>query len=68
MKLYSNVYGYSIYTLNYYEDKYFTGLFGNFKHIVKLLLIFLKIYFWSKHICLNYVLPLPFICVLFYEY
>ena len=27
MKLYSNVYDYAIYTLNYYEDKYFISLF-----------------------------------------
>ena len=32
MKLYSNVYDYSVYTLNYYEDKYFTNLFAHFKH------------------------------------
>ena len=32
MKLYSNVYDYAIYTLNYYEDKYFISLFAHFKH------------------------------------
>ena len=32
MKLYSNAYDYAIYTLNYYEDKYFISLFAHFKH------------------------------------
>ena len=32
MRLYSNVYDYDIYTLNYYEDQYFISLF---KHTVK---------------------------------
>ena len=32
MKLYSNVYDYAIYTLNYYEDKYLISLFAHFKH------------------------------------
>ena len=32
MKLYSNVYDYTIYTLNYYEDKYFISIFAHFKH------------------------------------
>ena len=36
MKLYSNAYDYAIYTLNYYEDKYFIGLFARFKHTVKI--------------------------------
>ena len=36
MKLYSNAYDYAIYTLNYYEDKYFISLFGHFKHKVKI--------------------------------
>ena len=31
MRLYSNVYDCTIYTLNYYEDKYFISLFANFK-------------------------------------
>ena len=35
MKLYSNVYDYAIYTLNYYKDKYFISLFEHFKHTVK---------------------------------
>ena len=33
MRLYSNVYDYDIYTLNYYEDQYFISLF---KHTVKI--------------------------------
>ena len=32
MKLYRNAYDYAIYTLNYYEDKYFISLFAHFKH------------------------------------
>ena len=32
MKLYSNSYDDAIYTLNYYEDKYFISLFAHFKH------------------------------------
>ena len=32
MKLYSTVYDYAIYTLYHYEDKYFTSLFGHFRH------------------------------------
>ena len=32
MKLYSNVYDYAIYTLNYYEDKCLIKLFAHFKH------------------------------------
>ena len=32
MRLYSNAYNYAIYTLNYYEDKYFISLFAHFKH------------------------------------
>ena len=36
MRLYSNVYNYAIYTLNYYEDKYFISLFAHFKHTVKI--------------------------------
>ena len=36
MRLYSNVYNYAIYTLNYYEDKYFVSLFEHFKHTVKI--------------------------------
>ena len=32
MKLYSNAYGYAIYTLHYYEDKYFISLFAHFNH------------------------------------
>ena len=36
MRLYSNVYDYAIYTLNYYEDKYFISLFTHFKHKVKI--------------------------------
>ena len=35
MKLYSNAYDYAIYTLNYYEDKYFMSPFAHFKHKVK---------------------------------
>ena len=36
MRLYSNVYNYAIYTLNYYEDKYFVSLFEHFTHTVKI--------------------------------
>ena len=36
MRLYSNVYNYAIYTLNYYEDKYFISFFEHFKHTVKI--------------------------------
>ena len=36
MRLYSNVYNYVIYALNYYEDKYFISLFEYFKYIVKI--------------------------------
>ena len=36
MKLNSNAYDYAIHTLNYYEDKYFIGLFARFKHTVKI--------------------------------
>ena len=36
MKLYSNAYDYAIYTLNYYEDKYFISLFAHFKHKTKI--------------------------------
>ena len=36
MKLYSNAYDYAMYTLNYYEDKYFISLFSHFKHTVKI--------------------------------
>ena len=36
IKLYSNVYDYVIYTLNYYEDKYFISLFAHFKHKAKI--------------------------------
>ena len=32
VRLYSNAYDYAIYTLNYYEDKYFIKLFSHFKH------------------------------------
>ena len=32
MRLYSNVYDYAIYAINYYEDKYFISLFAHFKH------------------------------------
>ena len=32
MKLYSNVLDYAIYTLIYYEDKYFISIFAHFKH------------------------------------
>ena len=35
MKLYSNAYDYAIYTVNYYEDKYFISPFAHFKHKVK---------------------------------
>ena len=31
-RLYSNVSDYAIYTLSYYEDKCFIGLFAHFKH------------------------------------
>ena len=34
--LYSNVYDYAIYTLIYYEDKYFISLFAHFKHKAKI--------------------------------
>ena len=36
MRLYSNVYNYAMYTLNYYEDKYLTSLFTHFKHKAKI--------------------------------
>ena len=36
MKSYSNAYDYAIYTLNYYEDKYFISLFAHFKHKTKI--------------------------------
>ena len=36
MKLYSNSYDDAIYTLNYYEDKYFISLFAHFKHKAKI--------------------------------
>ena len=36
MKFYSNVYDYAVYTLNYYEDKYFISLFAHFMHKAKL--------------------------------
>ena len=36
MRLYSNVYDNDIYTLNYYEDKYFISLFAHLKHTVKI--------------------------------
>ena len=59
MRLYSNVYNYAIYTLNYYEDKYFISLFAHFKHTVKISnhcactqVIIKKLS--SQHICLNY--------------
>ena len=36
MRIYSNVYDYAIYALNYYEDKYFISLFASFKHKAKI--------------------------------
>ena len=36
MKLYSSTYDYAIYTLNYYEDKYFISLFASFKQKAKI--------------------------------
>ena len=36
MRLYSNIYDCAIYTLNYYEDRYFISLFAHFKHTVKI--------------------------------
>ena len=36
MKLYSSAYDYAIYTLNYYEDKYFISLFASFKQKAKI--------------------------------
>ena len=36
MRIYSNVHGYAIYTLSYYEDKYFISLFAHFKHKAKI--------------------------------
>ena len=36
MRLSNNVYDYAIYTLNYYEDIYFTSLFTHFKHKIKM--------------------------------
>ena len=36
MRLYSNVYDYAIYTLNYFEDEYFISLFSHFKPTVKI--------------------------------
>ena len=38
MKLYSNVYDYAIYTLNY-EDQYFIRPFPHFKHKEKYIII-----------------------------
>ena len=35
----SNVYDYAIYTLNYYEDKYFVSLIAHFKHKEKYIII-----------------------------
>ena len=64
MKLYSNAYDYAIYTLNYYEDKYFISLFAHFKHkrkyiitacipklLLKKLLFFFTVYEneWKEH-------------------
>ena len=64
MKLYSNAYDYAIYTLNYYEDKYFISLFAHFKHkenymttvcipklLLKKLLFFFTVYKneWKEH-------------------
>ena len=70
MRIYSNVYDYAIYTLNYYEDKYFISLFAHFKHkakiynhhaytiiIIKILMIkVLKCIFWGS----NFVVYLCF--------
>ena len=36
MKLYSNAYDNAIYTLNYFEYKYFISLFSHFKHKAKI--------------------------------
>ena len=36
MRLYSNVYDYSVYTLNYYKGKYFISPFVHFKHKAKI--------------------------------
>ena len=36
MKIYSNTNDYAIYTLRYYEDKYFISLFAHFKHKAKI--------------------------------
>ena len=36
MRLYNNAYDYAIYTLNYYEDKYFIRLFAHVKHKAKI--------------------------------
>ena len=54
MRLMSNGYDYAIYTLNYYEDKYFVSLIAHFKHKEKYIIItripkllFKKKYFFS---------------------
>ena len=39
MRVYSNVYDYAIYTLNYYEDKFFISLFAHFKHKEKYIIV-----------------------------
>ena len=44
MRIYSNVYDYAIYTLNYYEDKYFISPFAHFKHKAKYMPPILHIY------------------------
>ena len=44
MKLYSNAFGYAIYTLNYYEDEYFISLFAHFKQKVKSLSVYPNYY------------------------
>ena len=56
MKLYSSAYDYSIYTLNYYEDKYFISLFASFKQKAKIYnhytyaqIIIKKLFFFSVY-------------------
>ena len=56
MKIYSNTNDYAIYTLRYYEDKYFISLFVHFKHKGKIYnhqaytQIIIKIFFSSQSI------------------
>ena len=67
MKLYSNVYDYAIYTQIISCRLILNTFFAHSKNTITARIPKL-LYVWSKHICLNYVLPLLFICVRFYEY